>query len=102
MEYKSRKLHDLSCLFGSPNFTPEMKQVVGGSQMGLKRFLLKHPSLFTIKADNVLLTGCDLDEIFRGENGSVNGHAPEVPVNPENEAVEFFRSAHDIRHTYSR
>ncbi|OQV20295.1 hypothetical protein BV898_05846 [Hypsibius exemplaris] len=101
MEHKSRKLHDLSCLFGSPNFSAEMKQVVGGSQMGLKRFLLKHPSLFTIKGDTVTMTCYDLEDVFRNGFSAPNGVATsikgqdEVPrptTTPEEEAVEYFRS----------
>lgn len=101
MEHKSRKLHDLSCLFGSPNFSPEMKQVVGGSQVGLKRFLLKHPSLFTIKGDTVTMTCYDLEDVFRnGLSGAPNGVAaksqedsPRTTTTPEDEAVEYFRSS---------
>ncbi|XP_055329426.1 egalitarian protein homolog [Paramacrobiotus metropolitanus] len=96
MECKSRKLHDLSCLFGSPNFTPEMKQVVGASQTGLKRFLLKHPSLFTIKGDTVTMTSYDVEDNVWTENGhgkeQYNSTGGKAAVSPEDEAVEFFRS----------
>lgn len=48
-----RSLHDLSCQFGTKNFTKEMRQVAGGSESGLRKFLLQYPSLFTIKDDQV-------------------------------------------------
>ncbi|GAV02468.1 hypothetical protein RvY_13030-2 [Ramazzottius varieornatus] len=98
MEHKSRKLHDLSCLFGSPNFSPDMKQVVGGSQMGLKRFLLKHPSLFTIKGDTVVMTCYDFEDYYRGgfsspsEVSRKDSIDSRISASPEEEAVEFFRS----------
>ena len=41
MEHKSRKLHDLSCLFGSPSFSPAMKQVVGGESDGTEALPLE-------------------------------------------------------------
>lgn len=48
-----RSLHDLSCQFGTKGFTKEMRQIAGGSQSGLKKFLLQYPSLFTIEEDQV-------------------------------------------------
>lgn len=48
-----RSLHDLSCQFGSKGFTKEMRQIAGGSQSGLKKFLSQHPSLFTVDGDLV-------------------------------------------------
>ena len=30
-----RTLHDLSCQFGAPGFTKEMRQIAGGSQSGV-------------------------------------------------------------------
>lgn len=33
-----RTLHDLSCQFGAPGFTKEMRQIAGGSQSGMKLF----------------------------------------------------------------
>ncbi|KAK4878760.1 hypothetical protein RN001_011266 [Aquatica leii] len=48
-----RTLHDLSCQFGSRGFTKEMRQIAGGSQNGLKKFLVQYPSLFSIDGDYV-------------------------------------------------
>ncbi|KAG5870117.1 hypothetical protein JTB14_026000 [Gonioctena quinquepunctata] len=50
-----RTLHDLSCQFGSKGFTKEMRQIAGGSQSGLKKFLTQYPSLFAIDGDYVTI-----------------------------------------------
>lgn len=63
-----RSLHDLSCQvcernlpiciviscivlvsqFGSKGFTKTMRQIAGGSQSGLKKFLAQYPAVFTV------------------------------------------------------
>lgn len=48
-----RTLHDLSCQFGSKGFTKEMRQIAGGSQSGLKKFLSQYPALFAIEGEYV-------------------------------------------------
>lgn len=48
-----RTLHDLSCQFGAKGFTKEMRQIAGGSQSGLKKFLSQYPILFLINGDYV-------------------------------------------------
>ncbi|KAG7211295.1 hypothetical protein KM043_010595 [Ampulex compressa] len=48
-----RTLHDLSCQFGAKGFTKEMRQIAGGSQSGLKKFLAQYPVLFLIDGDYV-------------------------------------------------
>ncbi|CAD7077261.1 unnamed protein product [Hermetia illucens] len=48
-----RTVHDLSCQFGAKGFTKEMRQIAGGSQSGLKKFLAQYPSLFLINGDYV-------------------------------------------------
>uniref|UniRef100_A0A6G1SP15 3'-5' exonuclease domain-containing protein n=1 Tax=Aceria tosichella TaxID=561515 RepID=A0A6G1SP15_9ACAR len=53
---EARTLHDLSCLFGTREFTKEMRQIVGASRNGLKKFLQSYPSLFQIEDDKVHLT----------------------------------------------
>lgn len=50
-----RTLHDLSCQFGSKGFTKEMRQIAGGSQSGLKKFLLQYPALFTMEGEYVTI-----------------------------------------------
>ena len=51
-----RTLHDLSCQFGTKGFTKEMRQIAGGSQSGLHKFLSQYPSIFTIEGDSVNVT----------------------------------------------
>ena len=51
-----RTLHDLSCQFGTKGFTKEMRQIAGGSQSGLRKFLSQFPSLFTLDGDYVTVT----------------------------------------------
>lgn len=53
---EARTLHDLSCLFGTKEFTKEMRHIVGGSRNGLKKFLQTYPALFTIEDDRVYIT----------------------------------------------
>lgn len=50
---QQRTLHDLSCQFGAKGFTKEMRQIAGGSQSGLRKFLSQFPSLFSLDGDNV-------------------------------------------------
>ncbi|VEN55968.1 unnamed protein product [Callosobruchus maculatus] len=50
-----RTLHDLSCQFGSKGFTKEMRQIAGGSQSGLKKFLSQYPALFCMDGDYVTI-----------------------------------------------
>lgn len=51
-----RTLHDLSCQFGSKGFTKEMRQIAGGSQSGLKKFLTQYPSLFAVEGEYVTIS----------------------------------------------
>lgn len=62
-----RTLHDLSCQFGAKGFTREMRQIAGGSQSGLKKFLGQHPSLFYICGDYVRVN------TFEHPGADVNG-----------------------------
>lgn len=59
-----RSLHDLSCQFGTRGFTKEMRQIAGGSQSGLRKFLSQYPSLFTIVEDQVRAFMDDVDNIL--------------------------------------
>ena len=75
---EARTLHELSCLFGTREFTREMRQIVGASRNGLKKFLQSFPSLFQIEEDKVYLT--QLKEETK---------APKRDYNQE--AVEYFK-----------
>ncbi|XP_076029889.1 uncharacterized protein LOC143018417 [Oratosquilla oratoria] len=81
-----RTLHDLSCQFGTKGFTKEMRQIAGGSQSGLRKFLQQYPSLFTLEGDYVTVT-----------NYSNGIHNPNDPTGKllgkrdyAKEAVEYF------------
>ena len=43
-------ISQLAGRFGSRSFSPDMRTACGGNELGLKKFLLKYPSLFTVKA----------------------------------------------------
>ncbi|KOC60694.1 Exonuclease 3'-5' domain-containing protein 1 [Habropoda laboriosa] len=62
-----RTLHDLSCQFGAKGFTKEMRQIAGGSQSGLKKFLAQYPMLFFINGDYVSVN--TFQQVAEEENG---------------------------------
>lgn len=69
---QARTLHDLSCQFGTKGFTKEMRQIAGGSQSGLKKFLSQYPSLFTIDGEYVSIT-CYTNGNSNGPSSSSGG-----------------------------
>ncbi|XP_064117205.1 uncharacterized protein LOC135222824 isoform X2 [Macrobrachium nipponense] len=81
-----RTLHDLSCQFGTKGFTKEMRQIAGGSQSGLRKFLQQYPSLFTLEDDYVSVTNYN--------NGISNPHDPTGKLlgkrDYAQEAVDYF------------
>ncbi|XP_015178535.1 PREDICTED: uncharacterized protein LOC107067479 [Polistes dominula] len=79
-----RTLHDLSCQFGAKGFTKEMRQIAGGSQSGLKKFLSQHPSLFIINGDYVTVN--TFQSIIEEDNGSKLSGTRDYAK----EAVEYF------------
>ena len=42
-------ISQLAGRFGSRTFSPDMRLACGGNEQGLKKFLMKYPSLFTVK-----------------------------------------------------
>lgn len=79
-----RTLHDLSCQFGAKGFTKEMRQIAGGSQSGLKKFLAQYPMLFLINGDYVSVN--TFQQVVEEENGSkLTGKRDYA-----REAVEYF------------
>ena len=89
----TRSLHDLSCQFGTRGFSKEMRQIAGGSQAGLKKFLLQYPSLFTINGEQVSITQsgrlCGNDNVGNGskrDDGHLGGR------NYNKEAIEYFKN----------
>ncbi|KAG5677361.1 hypothetical protein PVAND_007125 [Polypedilum vanderplanki] len=63
-----RTLHDLSCQFGAPGFTKEMRQIAGGSQSGLKKFLLQYPALFMVDGEYV-----HINSYQHRDDGNISG-----------------------------
>ena len=46
-------LAELYDSFGDKSFTPQMLRAVGGNEQGLRQFLLRYPSLFTVNGDSI-------------------------------------------------
>ncbi|KAK6621824.1 hypothetical protein RUM44_001631 [Polyplax serrata] len=80
-----RTLHDLSCQFGAKGFTKEMRQIAGGSQSGLKKFLSQYPSLFSFDGDFVYVNAFTTLQSTNSKdpNKSTRDYAKE--------AVDYFR-----------
>lgn len=79
-----RTLHDLSCQFGAKGFTKEMRQIAGGSQSGLKKFLAQYPMLFLINGDYVSVN--TFQQVAEEENGCKLAGKRDYA----REAVEYF------------
>lgn len=79
-----RTLHDLSCQFGAKGFTKEMRQIAGGSQSGLKKFLSQYPALFLIDGDYVSVN--TFQPVVEEESGSKGANKRDYA----REAVEYF------------
>lgn len=86
-----RTLHDLSCQFGAKGFTKEMRQIAGGSQSGLKKFLMQYPSLFTVDGDYVYTSFSEPDNV-ENETPAPNSLQSTYKRDYVNEAVEYFRN----------
>jgi exonuclease 3'-5' domain-containing protein 1 len=104
-------ISQLAGRFGSSNFTPEMRTAAGGNEAGLRQFLLKYPSLFTIRGNMVSLCDGKEDDDPIPDDASVGSASvssgggqdngppsasltrrglPDVSI--EMEAVQFFRT----------
>ena len=89
----TRSLHDLSCQFGTRGFSKEMRQIAGGSQAGLKKFLLQYPSLFTINGEQVSITQSSRLCGNGSAGGGSNGHDGVIGGRDYNqEAIEYFKN----------
>ena len=89
----TRSLHDLSCQFGTRGFSKEMRQIAGGSQAGLKKFLLQYPSLFTINGEQVSITQSSRLCGNGSVGGGSNGHDGVIGGRDYNqEAIEYFKN----------
>lgn len=104
-------ISQLAGRFGSSNFTLEMRTAAGGNESGLRQFLLKYPSLFTIRGNMVsLCDGKEDDDTLPDESspgslsisstGSQDNGPPSASltrrglpdVSVEMEAVQYFRT----------
>ncbi|BFZ08122.1 hypothetical protein BsWGS_11161 [Bradybaena similaris] len=87
-------ISQLAGRFGSRNFTAEMRQSCGANEAGLKKFLLKYPSLFSVNGNLVSLNDGSALGGSVNENNSTSSSSqsclPDVSV--ETEAVQFFRA----------
>lgn len=81
-------MHDLSCQFGAKGFTKEMRQIAGGSQSGLKKFLSQYPSLFVIDGDYVYVSA--YSSVPVAEEGGCK-YTEQKKRDYAAEAVEYFR-----------
>ncbi|XP_063981541.1 egalitarian protein homolog [Diachasmimorpha longicaudata] len=79
-----RTLHDLSCQFGAKGFTKEMRQIAGGSQSGLRKFLAQYPTLFVIDGDYVSVN--TFQPVIEQDEGSKVNNKRDYA----REAVEYF------------
>ncbi|CAH1784194.1 unnamed protein product [Owenia fusiformis] len=90
-------ISQLAGRFGSRTFTSEMRQAAGGNEVGLKKFLLKWPSLFTVKGNMVSLfdgsvTSSDDRNGRDGSPASSLSSGRSLPdVSMETEAVQYFQ-----------
>ncbi|XP_055619863.1 uncharacterized protein LOC129764624 isoform X2 [Toxorhynchites rutilus septentrionalis] len=78
-----RTLHDLSCQFGARGFTKEMRQIAGGSQSGLKKFLSQYPALFEINGDFVHINSYTSSNV---DDSSISGKRDYIQ-----EAKDYFK-----------
>lgn len=87
-------ISQLAGRFGSRNFSQEMRQSAGGNEAGLRKFLLKYPSLFTVNGNLVSLNDgtAPLGGNFR-ESSPASSSSHSLPdVSTETEAVQYFRA----------
>jgi len=84
--------------FGSRSFSPEMRTAAGGNESGLKKFLLKYPSLFTVRGNMVsLYDGKGGDEEVTRESSPASSASGSIAlrnlpdVSMEMEAVQYFQ-----------
>ncbi|KAH3880146.1 uncharacterized protein LOC127877346 isoform X2 [Dreissena polymorpha] len=83
-------ISQLAGRFGSKTFTSDMRQACGGNESGLKKFLLKFPSLFCVSGNLVSLNDgtANLGKNFRESSPA----STTSDVSVETEAVQYFRA----------
>lgn len=75
------------------SFNSEMRTAAGGNEEGLKKLLLKYPSLFTVNGNLVSLYEHEEDDRVRSRSPFFDDAEPSLPdVSVELEAVRYFQS----------
>ena len=91
-------ISQLAGRFGSRNFTMDMRSACGANEAGLKKFLLKHPSLLTVRGNLVSLFNVNDVKTGGSEDGDVGSPENTRPVRPlpdisaEMDAVKYFQA----------
>ena len=83
-------ISQLAGRFGSKNFTAEMRQAAGGNEAGLKKFLLKYPSLFTVTGNIISLFDGSVSSKRDVSPESTTSSLPDVSM--EMESVRYFQN----------
>lgn len=84
---KTFTVSQLTGHFGNGFFTAEMRAAAGVNEKGLREFLLRHPSLFTVQGNNISLYSEYDDPGRQPEAGPNQSTIPEVLL--ELEAVKY-------------
>ncbi|KAH8321421.1 hypothetical protein KR074_004371 [Drosophila pseudoananassae] len=88
-----RTVHDLSCQFGNKEFTKEMRQIAGGSQSGLKKFLAQYPSIFLVDGDYVQVNAYQHSNAEEGGGGGKRDYIQEAKDYFKNKMLQYGAAA---------
>ncbi|KAH8401856.1 hypothetical protein KR009_008268 [Drosophila setifemur] len=88
-----RTVHDLSCQFGNKEFTKEMRQIAGGSQSGLKKFLAQYPSIFLVDGDYVQVNAYQHTNADEGGSGGKRDYIQEAKDYFKNKMLQYGAAA---------
>lgn len=89
----SLTISQLAGHLNSRSFNSEMRTAAGGNEEGLKKLLLKYPSLFTVNGNLVSLYEHEEDDRVRSQSPFFDAAEPSLPdVSVELEAVRYFQS----------
>nr|XP_017003060.2 LOW QUALITY PROTEIN: uncharacterized protein LOC108061419 [Drosophila takahashii] len=88
-----RTVHDLSCQFGNKEFTKEMRQIAGGSQSGLKKFLAQYPAIFLVDGDYVQVNAYQHHNADDGGCGGKRDYIQEAKDYFKNKMLQYGSAA---------
>ncbi|KAI8038640.1 uncharacterized protein LOC128255136 [Drosophila gunungcola] len=88
-----RTVHDLSCQFGNKEFTKEMRQIAGGSQSGLKKFLAQYPAIFLVDGDYVQVNAYQHTNADDGGGGGKRDYIQEAKDYFKNKMLQYGAAA---------